>query len=218
MTFFGHDKYVFSLSCVGHLKINQNRAKCLTLNGLEPQILWAWWEIPARHIFVWSWGVFMQHINGEKWKLEAREEPKHCIFNNACENITNIILLTINLTCIMNLLPLFVVAVVATGAAAAAAVGNHLISSESRHVEITCSCPIWITHMPTYHYHGVDKCAHSNHMGKQYWSYCVWHLYLVYSCCNIDSIVPLQVMSTIRKSMARVLSSRISSCTNERMR
>ncbi len=43
---------------VRHLKINQNRVKCLTINGLEPQMLWEWREIPARHIFVWSWGAF----------------------------------------------------------------------------------------------------------------------------------------------------------------
>ena len=63
MTFLGHDEYFCSLSCVRHLKINQNRAKCLTLNWLELQILWAWWEMPARHSFVWSWGVF-RHPTG----------------------------------------------------------------------------------------------------------------------------------------------------------
>ncbi len=37
-TFFGHDEYLFSSPCVRHFRINQNRTKCLTFNGLELQI------------------------------------------------------------------------------------------------------------------------------------------------------------------------------------
>ncbi len=65
----GMTSIFFSLSCVRHFKINQNRAKCLTLNRLEPLIFWAWQEIPARHIFVWSRGVFVcSHLCLHHWR------------------------------------------------------------------------------------------------------------------------------------------------------
>ena len=61
MTIFGNDEYFVSLStCVGHLKIDQNRAlKVLHLFGNETDFVWEWQQIFPRHCLICSWGVLI---------------------------------------------------------------------------------------------------------------------------------------------------------------
>ena len=59
MRIFGNDKWLcfFSSSCVRHLEIDRNLARCLTSFGYETYFVWEWRQNLSRQSFIWGWGV-----------------------------------------------------------------------------------------------------------------------------------------------------------------